>query len=273
MELTDSDFKRIRDIMYQRSGVFLKEAKKPMVVTRLRRRIIELGLDGFGAYVDLLDKAGANELEFFVNAITTNETFFYRHEKQFDHLRNVLLPEIISASPNGGNVRIWSAACSTGEEPYTIAMVCEDVFRRYPRHRYEIVGSDINSSVLAFARDAVYSPRSLIKTELEVRKRYFKPVNVQDRYPHECFELDRRVVEKVKFIRHNLLEKSSERNFNLVFLRNVMIYFDRDTKDRVVANLEQTMLRGGYLIMGLSESLGAVSERFRYTTSGVYKLV
>jgi len=273
MELTDQDFKHLRDIMYQRSGVFLKDSKKPMVVTRLRRRIIELGLDGFAAYVERLERTGTDELEFFVNAITTNETFFYRHEKQFEHLRDVLLPEFFKANPNGGTIRIWSAACSTGEEPYTIAMVCEEVFRQHPRYRYEIVASDINSRVLAYAREAVYSPRSLLKTEAEVRQRYFKSVNVQDRYPRECFALDRHIVEKVRFVRHNLLEPSREKSFHVIFLRNVMIYFNRDTKARVVANLEQAIAQGGYLILGLSESLSEVSERFRYTTSGVYRLV
>jgi len=273
MELSDKDFNHLRDIMYVRSGVLLKDAKKPMVVTRLRRRVIDLGLDSFSSYVKLLEKSNADEMEFFVNAITTNETFFYRHEKQFEHLQHVLLPEFLDANPGGGTVRIWSAACSTGEEPYTIAMICEEVFRRYPRHRYEIVGSDINSHVIAYAREAVYPARSLLKTSSQTLQRYFKPVFMKDRYPRECFELDKSIVDKVKFVRHNLLERMNDKSFHVVFLRNVMIYFDRESKIKVLANLEQTTVSGGYLILGLSESLNDISQQFRYTTTGVYKRV
>ena len=157
-EITDNEFNRLRDIMYEVTGVRLTDAKKHLAVFRLRRRLAELKIDRFCDYLAMLKTPGSLELETFINAITTNETFFYRHPQQFDWLSEKVLPDLLRRKKGAGQgeIRIWSAACATGEESYSIAIVCKMFFQMHPDWKFALYASDINSAVLEFSKAGRY---------------------------------------------------------------------------------------------------------------------
>lgn len=273
IDITDIEFDRIRQIMHKRTGVFLKETKKPLVVTRLRKRIEELKLTSFSAYIPLLEKHNSSELEFFINAITTNETYFFRHYKQFEYLENEVLPGLIAEKKKAGanQIRIWSAASSTGEEPYSLAILCSEVSRRNPGTEFKIYASDINSTVLAYAKEGRYPERSLRETPPQYIKKYFSRQEVGDRIKRIEYVIDPLLAKKVEFKQHNLLQPFHMRGIDIVFLRNVMIYFDQPVKEKVVQTIQANVSADGYIFISLSESLNDVDSDFVFVKSGIYR--
>lgn len=269
MEISQKGYEAIKKIMYDYSGVWLKETKKPLIVARLRKRIEELRLDGFENYANYVSTHKA-EKEYFLNALTTNETFMFRHKIQFDIMQQELLPEIVKKKSHIEPVRILSAACSTGEEPYTLALVCEDYLSRNAGFKYTINAYDINSDVLESARNAVYNERSVSKVPPLLVKKYFQEVETGERYRRKQFKLSRSVADKVIFKRHNLLDVFRGPMADIVFLRNVMIYFNVESKQKVVNNLQQIVKPGGYLVVSLSETLNDVKSKFEFVKSGIY---
>ncbi len=261
LEITDTDFQRICEIMHSRTGVALKPTKKPLVVSRLRKRLEELEIDGFGKYISLLEKNNSSELEIFINAITTNETYFFRHIKQFNYLFEKILPDFLSENQATSNreFRIWSAACSTGEEPYSIAIACQEFFSKHAGWKFKVYASDVNSEVIADAKEAQYPERSFKEMPATLRARYFKPVSTDSKRPVHLFELDSSMRSKVEFFQHNLLHKHEGKLMDVIFLRNVMIYFDKPVKEKVVNLLEGNLKPGGYFFISLSETLGDIN--------------
>lgn len=272
LQITDEEFDKIKDIMFRRTGVFLKPTKKPLVVTRLRKRLEELQLEKFSNYVLLLENPQSPEFESFVNAITTNETYFFRHQKQFDYLRDVLIPHIREEKKKLGRpgMRIWSAACSTGEEPYSIAMLCNEYSLINPGMTFSIQASDVNSEVLRVSKEGIYFDRSLRETPEAYKKKYFLQ-KTEEKINRSVFELDQKVKRLVEFRQHNLLKPPFQKNVDVVFLRNVMIYFKSETKQKVVDFIEQAILPGGYLFISLSESLNDIQTKFKFVQSGIYQ--
>lgn len=276
LEITDAEFNAIKDIMFKKTGVFLKPTKKPLVITRLRKRIQELGLSDFSEYITLLSDPKQDELEYFVNALTTNETFFFRHDKQFDYLKETIIPALVQEKKQAGKVpelRVWSAASSTGEEVYSIAILLKECMKTYPGLRVTLIASDVNSVVLERARAGIYPGRSLREVPEHIKKKYFTPCPKKNEYAHEEFEIAHEIKTMVTFQQHNLLRLFSQKNFDVIFLRNVLIYFTRETKETVVKLLANNSVPGGYLFISLSESLSDVTTPFTFLQSGIYQQV
>jgi chemotaxis protein methyltransferase CheR len=261
--------------MFRHSGVSLKPSKKPLVITRLRKRLEELNCSKFEEYLALLDRPQSDELVNFVNAITTNETYFFRHSRQFNYLYETALPAAVKAHQSGSNeIKIWSAACSSGEEPYSIAMTCQEFIAggQAKGMNIKIYASDINSEVIGEAKQGVFSDRSLRETPASFQKKYFKAQTVQMVTTQLTeYVLDEKIRSRVEFLQHNLLKPFPHKNLDVVFLRNVMIYFEEDTKMRVVQLIEDAMAPGGYLFISLSESINYFRSKFKYLNAGIYQ--
>ncbi|OGX37220.1 MAG: hypothetical protein A3G91_00510 [Omnitrophica WOR_2 bacterium RIFCSPLOWO2_12_FULL_50_9] len=272
-QLSDDEFHALRNIMYEASGVKLLVTKKPLVISRLRKRLKELEIDNFKDYLEMIDKPHSKEMEIFINAITTNETFFYRHPEHFYFLTKTIFPSLLEREETSGKpeLKVWSAGCSTGEEPYSVAIACKEFFKNHPQWNIIIYAADINSAVLDFCRKGVYSERSVERMPQYLRKQYFDVVETDTSYKGQQFYLHRDIVHSVKFLQHNLLTTFPIGNFDIIFLRNVMIYFDRASKQKVVSLIERNLIQGGYFFTSMAESLHDIRSHLRFVYTGIYQ--
>lgn len=262
--MSDAAFRLLRDFIYDRLGIYFQEKKKYLLEGRLGKRVQMLRLQGFEEYLHLLRYGAQKDLEFeyLCDAVTINETFFFRNEPQFDAIESVVLPEVIQARRSAGSdtVRIWSAACSSGEEPYTLAMIFQERMRhRFPGMRLEIVGTDISSTVLHTARKGSYGDYATRNTPPLFLQKYFTVDG-----PRRTVKDEIRAM--VRFQHLNLFDREAMRgmrDFDLVLCRNVMIYFDTPAKVQVVSGLYDSLRFGGYLVIGYSELLHGISNAFR----------
>lgn len=260
--ISDKEFSQFKNLIYSIAGINLSPAKKPLVSGRLAKRLRERQLANYGDYFKLLSSGQEpNEIQMAVDLLTTNETYFFRESKHFDFLRQ----NILTQHKRGQPFRVWSAASSSGQEPYTIAMVLADCLGEQP---WEVLASDISTRVLERARTGHYpleQARHIPKNYLN--KYCLKGVGAQE----GTFLVDRSLRSKVNFIQVNLnatLPKLGE--FDLVFLRNVMIYFDEDTKRQVVRRIMGQLKSGGHLIIGHSESLNGIVNDLKSLMPSVY---
>ena len=266
LSITDKEFLDIRRIMFDQTGVRLKDSKRALVISRLRKRLDELGCRDFTDYTKRLDGANLAEIEYFVNALTTNETFFFRHTKQFNYLYEVLLPEFVKQGKK--KLEIWSAASSTGEESYSLAITLMEFSKKNPMD-FKIYASDINSEVLEEAKEAVYNERALKEVPESLRERYFKPLAPSKM--GSLFAVAEQVKRRVEFFEHNLQEDSLVRGMDIIFLRNVLIYFERDIKEKVIKRLEPCLLPGGYFFVSPSESLNDINTGLQLVGGSIFR--
>jgi len=254
--LSGETFLRIRDFVYARSGIYIQESKKYLVENRLQRRIRELHISGFEEYIDLVERTAGAERNNLFNLITTRETSFFREPLLLDAFNRELLPRVLEKK-RGAPVRIWSAGCSTGEEPYTLGMYLLE--RRGAASGVPILGSDISSDALASARRAVYGEYSLRNIPPGLRSKYFAPVE-------DGMALSPEVRRLVRFEEINLVDERRVRlvqGMDVVFCRNVMIYFDEAVKRKVASLFWGALNPGGFLFVG-RQGCGEVSlRRFR----------
>ena len=262
-DLSDEMFDQMRSFIYDKTGIYFQDNKRYLLESRVGRRLSALKLPGFAAYYGELRKGSLNgELKDLVNAITINETFFFRNVPKFDILENELIPEIIERRAKEGkhNVRIWSAACSTGDEPYTIALIVKErLQRRYPNVRFEIVGTDINTEVLDKARAGIYGEYAVRHVPPAVMRKYFTEDGAR-------FRLSPEICQMVRYHHVNLSDRAGMmrmRGVDLVLCANVLIYFDNQAKQRVVSSIYNNLNAGGYLLVGFSETLYGVSQSFQ----------
>ena len=272
--LSDDAYEELRDLIYQKTGLFFPENKKYLLENRVGQRITALKLESFRQYIQLL-KNGNQHSEFpkLINTITINETYFFRNEPQYKAFEKELIPLMIKEKEqhNQNRIRIWSAGCSSGEEPYTIAMILrEKITSRYPNMVFEIVGTDINTTVLSKAEQAEYRDYSVRKVPQLYLQKYFKK---SDNY----YQLQPSIKKMVKFQHLNLLDKfkmTMMRNFDVIFCENVLIYFDQEAKSKAVSLLYDALNPGGYLLLGYSEALYGLSGAYKpvhFTKSIAYK--
>ncbi|MFA6311491.1 MAG: CheR family methyltransferase [Sterolibacterium sp.] len=263
--ITKAEFAQFQKLIYKIAGISLADSKQVLLVGRLGRRLKHYGVSTFSEYYRIVSGPGAEEeLQNMVDLLTTNETYFFREEKHFDYLANTILAKHSHGQP----FDVWSAASSTGEEIYTIAMVLAD--KLGVNATWTVTGSDISQSVLAVARRGLYwldRTRGLPKDYL--RKYCLKGVRENE----GSFIIAPELRNHTHFMQVNLnttLPKLGK--FNVIFLRNVMIYFDADTKRQVVERLAQQLLPGGYLIIGHSESLNGITDCVKAVQPTIYKL-
>jgi chemotaxis protein methyltransferase CheR len=263
-ELSRDEFSYLTTLLHDHTGIRLAPGKEALVAGRLDKRIRQLGLAGYGAYVSLLrSRRDEVELHQLINLLTTNETFFFREAQHFEYLHRVVLKEWRGNRP----FRLWSAASSTGEEAYTAAMVLADTLPTAP---WQIVGSDISTRVVEGARKALYPIAAAEKIPSAMLRRYC----LRGREEYEgLFTIGRELRSRVEFHALNLIEDfGALGRFDLILLRNVMIYFDLDTKRRLIPRLQQMLWPGGHLIIGSSETLNSVPSDLRMVEPSIYRL-
>jgi chemotaxis protein methyltransferase CheR len=258
-DLTAEEFERFRDWIHHHSGIYLEETKVDSLRISLVTRATRLGFVEYGDYFDVLSH---NEDEFkeLMNLVTINETSFYRFPAQFDALRDHIIPEILHGrDPQNRSFRVWSAGCSTGEEPYSIAMTLLDSAADAREMRCEVLGTDVSTQALERAKLAIYPAKSLTNLPQNVVQRWFEAVKGGHR-PVDA------VRESVGFAYHNLIKEPYPSTFSsswdIIFCRNVTIYFRPESTRRVVDNFYEALNPGGFLFIGHSETLTSISQRF-----------
>ncbi len=264
-DINDIEFKKFSALIYDISGITLTDAKKALVTGRLSKRLDALGLETYTQYFKFVtDPAHDDEMQFMVDLLTTNETYFFRESQHFDFLKQ-LVPTL--AKP-GHTLRIWSAAASIGAEAYTIAMILAETMG--DSGAWEILGTDISNSVLEQARTGHYRMAEAEKIPAQYLKRYCLKGKGEQA---GTFLIDKKLRNHVSFEQLNL-NVDRIRNvgdFDVIFLRNVLIYFDIPTKRRVIANLIPCLKNGGYLIVGHSESLNGITDALVQIKPTIYR--
>ena len=262
---TDRDFSYLRNLAGNVAGVNITETKRELVYGRLAKRLRSLGMKKFKQYCNYLendDKNSQEELTHFINAITTNTTSFFRENHHFEYLKNTLLPELIVKNKNvkKPRLRIWSAGCSKGKEPYSIAMVLKECIPEIESWDVKILATDIDSDILKTAKCGIYSFNSIKDISMQRRHHWFQlgsgdyqnMVKVRDE-----------IKQLVSFRQLNITEKWPMQGlFDIVFYRNVAIYFDKNTRIKVLDKMANQMMLGSHLFVGHSESLFGLTERF-----------
>ena len=259
--ITDADFQKFAEYFYRKTGIHFDEGKRYFVDKRLVERIEATGSGNFRAwFVALRFEADGAELQHLVNAMTVNETYFFREAYQFDCMVNHLLDEAAARKRPGSRIRIWSIPSSTGEEPYSIAIYLLERWAKIDQYDVEILSSDIDTAVLDSAQRGIYSPRSVAQLPHVYLKKYFTPHGDGD------YRISRDLVNAVEFSRVNLSEPADTRKFrdiDIIFCRNLLIYFD-DLSRRVAAEvLYDAMSPGGFICLGHSESMSRISSLFK----------
>lgn len=261
--LSDQEFLQFKNLIYTVAGISMTPAKKALISGRLAKRLKHFQLQSYGEYFKLISQnTQAAELQMALDLLTTNETYFFREPKHFDFLRTQVLPK---AKP-GQTFRLWSAASSSGEEPFTLAMTLADGLPTTP---WEIVASDISSRVLEKARSGHYALERAHNIPKHLLSKYcLKGTGTQE----GTFLIERNLRSRVQFMQVNLnsaLPKLGE--FDAIFLRNVMIYFDMETKREVVARMLPLLKSGGYFIVSHSESLNGITESLKIISPSIYR--
>lgn len=262
-EISDSEFEHLRELIYREAGINLTSQKKFLAQTRLGKLMRRRKISGYDELFSMIknDDSGL-ALEMVIDAISTNHTFFFREDAHFTLLNEELIPELLKRKKNQKQlVRIWSAGCSSGEEPFTAVITFLEAQRKrlIPGDiQLEVVGTDISNEILDKARAGLYPIESIENLEYELKKKYFQ--KGRGRY-QKYVRLKPSVVENVNFRRHNLLFPFTEfGSFDIIFCRNVMIYFDQQTKQKVVENLVRSMHQDSFAIIGHSESLNNITH-------------
>ena len=269
--LSAHDLERLRRLVYQQSGITLSPEKKLMLEGRLRRRMSRLNIGSYRQYCEyVFDGAGheAEELVHLIDVVTTNKTDFFRERVHFDFLAATALPEL-TAQASGRPLLIWSAGCSTGEEPYTLAMVLNEYRQSHPGFRFRILATDISTAVLEKAARGVFHSDVVRPVPREMLRRYF----MRSRDPDSgLLRVVPELRETIEFRYLNLMEEFGlTEPTDAIFCRNVIIYFDRPTQERLLTKFSRQLVAGGYLFLGHSESLHQMDIQLSPVAPALYR--
>lgn len=265
ISLSEREFSRIKNRVYRVAGISLSDAKRTLVISRLSKIVRALGLASFDAYVDYLEHGGsAADGQDFVNALTTNLTRFYREDHHFEHLRSYV-GGLIASKPRSMRLRIWSAGCSTGQEPYTIGLDLLAAFPELKRWDFKILATDIDTAVIAKAAGGVYPENELSGLSAERSRPFQRLGNGTIKVPEGVHEL-------VSFKPLNLIGPWPMKGpFDAIFCRNVAIYFDKPTQGEVFGRFNALLAPEGFLYIGHSENLGSGGDGFRLVGKTIYQ--
>jgi len=276
--LQDEEFRLFRELIHRHAGIALTEAKRELVKARLAKRLRLHDLDTYQSYFDLVEREGENgpELRELINCITTNQTDFFRESHHFDFVAKELLPSHIDRVRKGkapARLRIWHAGCSTGEEPYSMAMTLRDALPAAPSVDVRQLASDIDTNVLAIAQQGVYDEDAVSKLPQNVLRKYFL------KGKGDCdglYRVRQELQSQIVFRQINLLDPAwpirDDVRFDMIFCRNVVIYFDRQTQSRLFARFAERLKPGGHLFIGHSETLIGICDRFKSLGRTIYQL-
>ena len=260
--LSKAEFTFLCQFVYDMTGIVLNEHKREMVYRRLTRIVRERKLPSFSAYCELLKTDPAGEKTYFINAITTNLTSFFREQHHFDYMNQHELPRLLKASSTNKRLRIWSSASSTGEEPYSIAITLYETMHKVINSwDAKILATDIDSNVLAHGKAGTYGDSSLDGIPIHLRNKYFSKGNGKN---INSVKVSEKLMELITFKQLNLLDEWPMKGpFDIIFCRNVIIYFDKETQLCLFRRYFDLLAPGGLLILGHSESLGAFQQYFK----------
>ena len=267
MQLTDSDFTRLYTYVKNSYGIDLSK-KKQLISSRLNNMLIQQGYRDFTQYTDeIISGKNPEMVSAMLNRLTTNYTYFLREKEHFDFLQKVVLPELAARHAQDHTLSIWSAGCSSGEEPYTISMYLKEFFSSLPGNwDTRILATDISQNVLSTAQSPAYTSESLAELPMEWQKKYFIQTG-----PGQ-YTVSPSLRQNVIFRTFNLMEPIHfKRKFDLIFCRNVMIYFDRPTKEALVRRFYDALLPGGYLFIGHSEGIDKGQCPYQYLHPAIYQ--
>jgi chemotaxis protein methyltransferase CheR len=266
---TPADFARISAFLHSSTGVLLTEANDRMVYARLSSRVLELGFDNFAAYLDLaLGRNAEEERDSLISALTTNTTHFYRESHHFAFLEAEVFPELIERARDGERIRIWSAGCSTGDEPHSLAICLLNAFPDAGSHDIKILATDVDRNALARATTATYSTNSLRDLPKSLAAGFFDRVPTTDQWAPKSS-----VKSMVTFRHLNLIGEWPFRGlFDVIFCRNVAIYMDAETQEQIWSRFGDALHPGGYLFIGHSERMSrSLRSRFHTVGNTIYR--
>jgi chemotaxis protein methyltransferase CheR len=268
-DFPEDAFTRLQRLIHVHCGISLSADKKDNVYSRLSRRLRVLGLDSFHDYCRMIEGGQPEELEQFTNALTTNLTGFFREAHHFDYLRESVIPEVMQRNAGSRRLRIWSAGCSTGEEPYSIAMTVLGAMPRIAGWDVRILATELDTKVFDKAVGGIYSQQDVCElSEPQLKSGFRKGRGRRQGMVRVAPEVRRLVT----FRRHNLMhEWPMQGPFDIIFCRNVVIYFDKPTQQRLFDRFADIMAPGGHLFIGHSESLHNLSDRFRLVGHTIYR--
>jgi len=252
--LNDANFELYRELIYTESGITFTPTNRSILESRLKERLREKSIDSVKTYYDEIKKS-KEELKGFLDSITTNLTRFFRNQAHFDALEKFVVPEVMNLKKTPGTIRIWSAGCSTGEEPYTISMMMNEILPK--AWTYEILASDISLKCLMTAKEGFYADSKIVGIPDNYLAKYFDKVD-------GGYKVHADIQSKIKFDYHNLKNDSGLRNFDIVFCRNVIIYFDEVAQTAVINRFWDSMGSKSFLFIGHSESLFGMDTKFEF---------
>lgn len=271
--LSESLFQKFSTLVYREAGINLHDGKKALLEARLAKRLRATGIASPKEYLDfILSEEGREEYVRFFDAVSTNLTFFFREPKHFEFLEKIAVPEILERNRRDGRsrIRIWSAGCSTGEEPYSIAMTVLAALDHPGRWDFRVLATDISTRVLSAAQAGVYDKAKLTHVPAALRQRFFEPVVHGG--PSKSYRVSGELMKIVAFRRLNLMDPFPFSGpFDVIFCRNVMIYFDKKTQESLIQKMSAYLHAGGYFLVGHSESLTGLKHPLRYVKPAVYR--
>jgi chemotaxis protein methyltransferase CheR len=268
-DFTDADFERIRQFVSEHTGIVLTEKKKDMVYGRLSKRIRRGDFDSFSAFIDALDEGNEDEQDFMINAITTNLTAFFREKHHFEFLKNTVIPSLIKKKGYKKHLRVWSAGCSTGEEPYSIAMILKESLPDCDDWDVKILATDLDANVIAHGKAGIYRQDRIEGLDERRIKRWFKRGSGDNA---DMVKVSPELQQMITFKRLNLLHQwPMSGPFDLMFCRNVVIYFDKDTQRVLFDRYADILAPDAHLFIGHSETLFKVSSRFDSLGQTIYQ--
>ncbi|OBY26664.1 chemotaxis protein CheR [Leisingera sp. JC1] len=265
--MSDGDFSKLRAIVHRNTGITIGETRKTMLVSRLRRRLREVDEPSFASYISRLASDPA-EMQELTNRVTTNETYFYRTPRVWDYFQDVFLPEFHARGENL-RMRVWSAAASSGEEAHTIGTILEKQRLEKPGFDYSVLGTDVSSRVLDVAQTGVYNGRSIARFRKEKPDLFASHMKGSDADGYKAVP---QIRARLKFKLHNLLEKLGGTSpFDVVFLRNVLIYFTDEDQEKILQHVRELIKPDGVLFIGESETLNNLRTGFEQLAPIIYR--
>lgn len=266
MDIKDNEFKRLYEYMRNNYGLSFTEEKKSNIEHRLKFVLIRDGYNSFTHYFDEITKDTSGEMKNeLINRLTTNHTYFFREVSHFEYFNDIVLPELFEREKCSRDLRIWSAGCSSGEEPYSLAMIIYNKkLRNNNKYDAKILGTDISTRVLNSAREGIYDELSIKNVPKDYLLKYFNKKN------NGNYQINHMIKDEVIFRRFNLMDNFKfKRKFHVIFCRNVLIYFDNDTKQMILNKFYNYLEDGGYLFLGKSEF--NQDKRFSFIKPAIYR--
>jgi chemotaxis protein methyltransferase CheR len=271
IDITNEEFAFIKELIYRNSGITLTDQKKIFVVSRLQKSIKALGFNTFSEYLLYL-RYNPSEISTLINLISTNHTFFYREERHFDYFLKTALPNVVAQLKEKGDndLRIWCAGCSTGEEAYLLEILLQEFFgKEYFIWNAGILATDISGRVLDVSKAGIYHENRFEKMPPELKNKYFFKIK------EDHWKVANKIKNEVTFRRFNLMNENFpfKKPFHIIFCRNVMIYFDLETRIKLTKKFHRFIVPNGYLFIGHSETIGREQNLFKFIKPAVYRRI